>query len=62
MSKHKFYFEMEGILYKGGVSIIFQIVLSHRKRIWGDMKLQVYVLGTWSMSLINFRTSIPHTR
>jgi hypothetical protein len=53
MSKRKFYFEMEGILYKGGVRIIFQIVLSHHKRIWGDMKLQARGGHYW-----NFRNHV----
>ena len=46
---------------RGGVCIIFQVVLSHRKE-YVNMKSQDYVLRAWCMSLINFRTSISHRR
>ena len=42
------------VLHRGGVHIIFQVVIRHRKEHWVNMKLQDYVLKTWSMSLMTF--------
>jgi hypothetical protein len=43
------------VLHRGGVHIILQVVFRHCKEHWINMKLQDYVLKTWSMSIKNFR-------